>query len=251
MIEIQNLSVGYSGKPLVRDMNITLEPGEVLAIIGPNGSGKSTLIKTILRQLKPVSGQITVDGEDIQSLALKAFSKKVSAVLTGRITTEYMSGYDVVSQGRYPYETAPLHHSRDDVKAVEEALSFLNISHLGGQDFSTMSDGQKQLVMIARALAQDTPVMILDEPENHLDIRYKLGVLSALKEMSEKKSKTVVMSLHDISYAKAVADRLLLINANHDHRLIDAAELDSKTAEELFSIDRDIIYSGFRDIKIV
>lgn len=252
MIEIKKLSVGYDKVPVVRDLDFSVKSGEIVAIIGPNGSGKSTLIKTILRQIVPVSGEIIVDGEKIEDLSIKDFSKKVSAVLTGRIRTDYMTGFDVVSQGRFPYTNGIATRTKGDIKAVEEALLFLRISHLGSKDFSKMSDGEKQLVMIARAVAQDTPVMILDEPENHLDIRYKMEVLSALKELSLKKNKTIVMSLHDISFAKVVADKLLLINSEHEHSLLDdAVLLDDSRVEALFSIDKSKLYEGFWSVKSI
>lgn len=210
-IQMKKLSVGYNGKPLIHDINIGIEKGEIVTLIGPNGSGKSTILKSITRQLDVIGGKVMLDEKSIHEMSYKSLSTKMSVVLTDRMRPELMTCHDVVATGRYPYTGRLGILSREDENKVEDAMRCVHAEELGGKDFNAISDGQRQRVLLARAICQEPEIIILDEPTSFLDVRYKLELLSILRSMAKEKQITVIMSLHEIDLAQKISDKIICV----------------------------------------
>lgn len=223
----EGLTVGYHGVPLIKNIEVRLKKGEILTLIGPNGAGKTTILKSIIRQLAPIGGVAWLDGEEIGKLSGNAFSKKVSVVLTDRVKPELMTCEDVVATGRYPYTGRFGLLSKEDWELVHEAMDLVHVGELRERDFTKISDGQKQRVMLARAICQEPDIIVLDEPTSFLDIRYKLEFLSILQRMSRSRNLSVIMSLHELELAGRISDKLLCVKGDRVDRF--------GTPEEVFT----------------
>ena len=209
--QMKDLSVGYNGNSLIRDINIGINKGEIVTLIGPNGSGKSTILKSITRQLKVVGGNVFLDDTSLLKLPYKELASKMAVVLTDRIKTELMTCHDIVATGRYPYTGWLGILTQEDERLVEEAMQAVHAQELGNRDFNAISDGQKQRVLLARAICQDPDVIVLDEPTSFLDVKYKLELLSILERMARQKKITVIMSLHEIDLAQKISDKIICV----------------------------------------
>ena len=209
--ETHSLCVGYNGTPLIRDIDLSVEKGEIAALIGPNGAGKSTILKTIARELPALSGNIVLDGKDLRTYSHRELAQKLAVVLTERLRPELMSCHDVVATGRYPYTGRLGILRREDEDKVDEALAAVHAESLGVKDFNAVSDGERQRIMLARAICQEPEIILLDEPTSYLDVRYKLELLSILTRMARKKGITVLVSLHEIDLAEKAADRVICV----------------------------------------
>lgn len=164
----ENLSVGYNGNTLIRDINVKLEKGKILTLIGPNGAGKSTILKSITRQLDTIRGSVYINAQEISEWSPKDMAKQVAVVLTDRIRPELMTCAEVVAMGRYPYTNLFGKLTPKDREAVREALERVHALDLAEQDFTTLSDGQRQRIMLARAICQEPEIIVLDEPTAYL-----------------------------------------------------------------------------------
>ena len=210
----QDLSVGYDGRALIHDINIQVEKGKILTLIGPNGAGKSTILKSITRHLAKICGQVYIDRQEIYAWSARELAKRVAVVLTDRIHPELMTCGEVVAMGRYPYTNALGHLTAQDREIVAQAMERVHALDLAEQDFTTLSDGQRQRIMLARALCQEPEVLILDEPTAYLDIRHKIELLDILREMAHERDITVIMSLHEIDLATKISDYLLCVKGD-------------------------------------
>ena len=210
----ENLTVGYDGKPLIREIEIRVRQGEILTLIGPNGAGKSTILKSITRQLKTIAGTVWLDKEDMKRLSDKEVSRKLSVVMTERIRPELMTCEDVVATGRYPYTGHLGILSGKDREIVREAMELVHAWELKDRDFTAISDGQRQRLLLARAIAQEPEIIVLDEPTSFLDIRHKLELLGILKRMVRERKLTVVMSLHELDLAQKVSDSVICVKGD-------------------------------------
>jgi iron complex transport system ATP-binding protein len=208
------LSIGYHGRPLVQDIGVTLDPGTVLALIGPNGSGKTTFLKTIANYLATVAGTVYIDERSIADLSNTELARELAVVLTERLKTELMTCQDVVATGRYPHTGRFGILSRADREVVRRSMELLHAWELRDQDFRQVSDGQRQRVLIARALAQEPEIIVLDEPTAYLDVRYKLELLTILRRMARQRGITVIMSLHEVDMAQKVADLVMCVKGD-------------------------------------
>lgn len=211
----EGLVVGYQGRPVVRDIHIRLEQGEILTLIGPNGAGKSTVLKSIAGQLPPLEGTVRIGSKSLSEIRGAELARKLAVVFTERIHSEMMTCEDVVATGRYPYTGKFGILSKEDYRVVDEAMQLVHVEELREQNFAKISDGQRQRVMLARALAQEPELLLLDEPTSYLDVKYKLEFLTVLQEMTRKKKLTVIMSLHELDLAERISDRILCIGNNH------------------------------------
>ena len=208
---LDHLTVGYDKKPLIKDICIGIEKGEIVTLIGPNGSGKSTILKSITRQLKLVGGNVEFDGKNLHELSFRELSTKMAVVLTERMKPELMTCHDIVATGRYPYTGRLGMLTREDEEKVEKAMRAVHAEELGGRDFNAISDGQRQRVLLARAICQEPEVIILDEPTSFLDIRHKLELLAILRRMAKEKGITVITITHYMNEA-VEADRVIALN---------------------------------------
>ena len=221
-----NLTVGYCGKPILSDISMNIRRGSIVTLIGPNGAGKSTILKSIARQLEPLGGAVYMEKRDLAGFSRQQLSQSMSVVLTDKIRTELMTCEDVIETGRYPYTGRFGVLSREDHRAVEEAMELVHVTELRDQDFSKISDGQRQRVMLAKGLCQEPDIIVLDEPTSYLDVKYKLEFLSILQELRKQKNITVIMSLHELDLAERVSDKILCINGKYVERF--------GTPEEIF-----------------
>lgn len=211
----ERMSVGYQGKTLIENIEIGLNKGEILTVIGPNGAGKSTLLKSIAKQLKLTGGAVYLDQKEMAQMSGRELSQKMAVVFTEKLKTEFMTCEDVVATGRYPYTGHLGILSKEDYAVVEEAMELVHVIEIRNKDFTKISDGQKQRVMLARAICQEPEIVILDEPTSYLDVKYKLEFLSILQEMKEKKGLTVIMSLHELELAQKISDQVLCLNGKY------------------------------------
>ncbi|MDR1664481.1 MAG: ABC transporter ATP-binding protein [Clostridiales bacterium] len=209
----ERLSVGYHGKPVAEEITVSLKKGQILTLIGPNGSGKSTILKSITKQLTLLGGVAYLGGSAIQEISAKEFSRKAAVVLTERPKPELMTCEDVVAVGRYPYTGALGVLSGMDKEKVYSALRKVNAFDIKDKNFNEISDGQLQRIMLARAICQEPEIIVLDEPASFLDIRYAVEILDTLRSMADESGITVIMSLHELNYAKRVSDWVMCVKS--------------------------------------
>lgn len=225
----EKFTVGYNNVPIVSDVEIGINKGEIVSLIGPNGSGKTTFIRSVINQLRPIAGAAFLENVKLSEITAKDLSKKLAVVLTDRITTELTTVYDIVGTGRYPYTGLFGLLGKEDREIVDKVMKLINIEELADKDFMKISDGQKQRVMLARALAQEPDIIVLDEPTSFLDIKYKMEFLSTLKKLARETGLTVIMSLHEIDMAQMISDKVACVKGGR---------LDSfGTPEEIFKDD--------------
>ena len=228
-LETKKLSVGYDGKPLIRDVCLQVQRGKIVTLIGPNGSGKSTILKTIVGQLSKVSGTVLLEGAPMERCGQKEIAKRMAILMTERIHPELMTCYDVVSTGRYPYTGALGLLGKEDKRIVEESLELVHGRDMADRPFEAISDGQRQRMLLARALCQTPEIIVLDEPTSYLDIRYKLELLTILKTMVRETNLAVLMSLHELDLAQRVSDTVVCVSGDRIDRM--------GPPEEIFSND--------------
>ncbi len=212
MLEIKDLHIGYEKKEVAGPINERLKPGELVCLLGPNGTGKSTLVKTISGLLNPLRGSIEFNLQSIFRLPSAEKSKILSVVLTDPIVVGNLTVHEIVEFGRYPYKNWWGKSTAEDDEVVRRAIADTGILHLSERNIGELSDGEKQKVMISRALAQDTDFIILDEPTSHLDLPSKIEIMSLLKQLVQKWNKSILLSTHDLSLAIQTADRFWLID---------------------------------------
>lgn len=213
-ISTDNMAVGYGGKALIENINLHVRRGEIMTLIGPNGSGKSTILKSIIRQLSLIRGTVSLEGQNMARMPELEIAKRLSVLMTERIHPELMTCEDVVSTGRYPYTGRLGILSKEDRKIVRESLALVHGEDLADCDFSEISDGQRQRVLLARALCQEPEVIVLDEPTSFLDIRHKLELLSILKDMVRQRQLAVILSLHELDLAQKISDYVVCVHNN-------------------------------------
>ena len=214
-ITLEQLSVGYKGfPPVVSNINVEIKSGELTCLIGSNGIGKSTLLKTLTGFLPKLSGRLLLDGRDINMLSQRERAKYISIVLTYKSDVQNLSVTEMVGMGRMPYTGFGGKLNTSDQTIVAEAIEMVGIEHLKNRMIQTLSDGERQKVMIAKALAQQTPVILLDEPTSFLDFPSKVEMLQLLHRLAKETNKVVFLSTHDLELALRIADRLVELNKN-------------------------------------
>ena len=245
LIKTEQLYVGYGGKPVVRNIEASIQKGQILTIIGPNGSGKSTILKSIAKQLKIISGAINIGGNSIDNAKPREFSRQMAVVLTERPRPELMTCWDVVAVGRYPYTGMLGILAAQDKEKIDEALRLTGTFELKDRNFAEVSDGQLQRVMLARAICQEPEIIVLDEPTSFLDIRYVVEILDILQHMAAVRGVTVIMSLHELSYAKRVSDIVMCVK---DGRVLYLDSPEVIFTEEIISRLYDLPDGAYRQL---
>lgn len=215
-VRIDNLTTGYvvgnDKRVVARDINASLYGGELTCLLGPNGAGKSTLLKTLSCFLPPLSGEILMEGKPLSSYGPSELGRLVGVVLTDRLSLENMTAKELVALGRSPYTGFWGRMSDADREVVDDAIRLVGIADLGSRMVNTLSDGERQKVMIAKALAQETPIIYLDEPTAFLDYPSKVEVMRLLHRLSRLKQKTIFLSTHDLELALQIADKIWLVD---------------------------------------
>lgn len=211
ILHTANLSVGYKDRTVLSSLNLNLNKGQLTCLLGPNGSGKSTLIRTLAGIQKPLLGMVTLQGKSLREVSPKTLAKQLSLVLTDRVTPGNLTVYGLVSLGRFPYTTWMGSLTGEDKDVIQWALEITGTMQFANRHIGELSDGEKQKVMIARALAQQTDLIILDEPTAHLDSPNRIEIFHLLRELVSSGHRAILISTHDIDTAIANADKLWLV----------------------------------------
>lgn len=250
-LRTNDLAVGYNRNILLQDININLRHGHILTLIGPNGAGKSTILKTIARHLAPISGKVFYGDQTMSDIPRKAFAKKAAVVLTEQISPELMTCAETAAMGRYPYTDMFGKLTEHDRKIIRRSLEQVHALDLANHDFSTLSDGQKQRIMLARAICQEPEIIILDEPTAYLDIRSKIEILTILRKMARDQGITVIMSLHEIDLAMKVSDEVICLDGEKVSAYGTPEEiLAAHQIEDLFDIRSGSYNSLFGSVEL-
>ena len=235
---LRGAAVGYNGRALIQGIGIGVRRGEIVTLVGPNGAGKSTILKSITRQLTLVGGEILLSGRRIDRYTPAELAEQMAVVLTGRLQTELMTCRDVAAMGRYPYTGRLGILSEADEEKVDRALAAVHAEHLADRPFDAVSDGERQRILLARAICQEPEIIVLDEPTSYLDIRHKLELLAILHRMAREEGITVVMSLHELELAMKISDRVICVRGEEIFACGRPSEvLDNDTVRRLYDLD--------------
>lgn len=215
ILAASDLNIGYPSKGhhniIAENLNLMLEKGRLISLVGANGIGKSTLLRTITGIQKALSGTVLLNGKDIFSYEPLALAQHLSLVLTEKLPPSNLTVFELVALGRQPYTNWLGKLSEEDLEKTNQAIALTHIEHLTHKRHHEISDGQLQIVLIARALAQDTPLIILDEPTTHLDLFHKVSVFKLLKKLSKETNKCILFSTHDIDLAIQLSDEMIVM----------------------------------------
>ena len=211
LCETKELAIGYGSAPLASDITLGAVPGQILALIGPNGAGKSTLLKTLAGQLAPLGGAVLLDGRSLTDYTGPARARKLALMLPHPRRTELTSCFEFAAAGRIPYTGRLGILSDADRQAVRDALELVGASPLAGRDFNCISDGQRQRVLLARAICQQPGVLLLDEPTSFLDVKGKIELLTILQKLAHERGLAVIVSLHELDMAQKIADAVVCV----------------------------------------
>lgn len=242
-INISNLTIGYERCAIISNISVTAMPNEMICIIGRNGQGKSTLIKTLCKLLPPISGSVDINQQNLLKLNDNEFSKLISVVLTSKITIYNTSVKEFVAYGRYPYTNWIGKLTDKDQEIIDYSIKLCDINHLINRDFDSLSDGEKQKVNIARAIAQQTPIIILDEPTAHLDLVNNMEIFKLLQHLAHNFGKTIIFSTHYIEMALQLADKIWAVNNHYIHADCPAKIVEKGVLNELFK-NTNVIFNS-------
>ncbi len=215
ILQASNLSIGYTSKKaknvIASNIDLSLEKGKLIALIGANGIGKSTLLRTITGIQKPLSGTVSLNEKNIDELDFLSLAQNLSVVLTEKLPPSNLTVWELIALGRQPYTNWIGTLTDNDIAKINEAIELTQIGHLTQKRHYEISDGQLQIVLIARALAQDTPLIILDEPTTHLDLLHKVVLFKLLKKLTQETGKCILFSTHDIDMAIQLSDEMIIM----------------------------------------
>ncbi|MUK90051.1 ATP-binding cassette domain-containing protein [Ornithinibacillus sp. L9] len=239
----KDLTLGYGDTIIIDDLNLEIPKGEITVLIGGNGCGKSTLLRSLARLMKPRGGDVVLNGEDIAKMPTKDVAKKLAILPQSPITPEGLTVKELVKQGRHPYRGFLKQWSKDDEDAVNYALDVTNIRDLQDRSVDSLSGGQRQRAWIAMTLAQDTDLILLDEPTTYLDMTHQIDVLDLLFELNEKDNRTIVMVLHDINLASRYAHHIVAIKDKQVFAQGKPEEIITcNLVHEVFDMKCDVMY---------
>ncbi len=245
ILEVKNLTIGYgkggSAIKVVENISFALNSGEFILMLGCNGAGKSTLLRTLSAVQPPLAGEIKVCGESLMEITPRELSQRVSAVFTDKTMAGGLLVEEVVALGRYPYTGFFGTMTDEDRSVVQSALSLVGMQEKSKRYLSQLSDGERQKIMIAKALAQQTPLIILDEPTAFLDLPSRIEILYLLKQLAEEECKTIILSTHDVEQSLSVADKLLLFIDDKVKLASTTEAIESEDVARLFE-SRGIVF---------
>ena len=249
ILQTTDLTIGYFGKRKVdsiqRNLNLSAFPKDLIAVAGPNGCGKSTLLRTLSGLQKPLSGNIRIQGANIFRQTIKEKAKIISLVLTEPIRVGGMTVFDLISTGRFPYTGWAGNLTQADKDKVSEAVFLLKLEGYEHRFVTELSDGERQRVLIAKALAQDTPIILLDEPTAHLDLNNRIEIMTLLREISLKSLKAIILSTHELDLALNLTNRIWLMSKDSGifdktpQEIISENILDKVFSSRLFRFDEE------------
>lgn len=241
LLSAQNLSIGYKAKKqeqcIASGINITLHAGSLTALIGANGIGKSTLLRTLTGIQQPLAGSVALQGKNIYIYSPQQLAQNLSIVLTESLPPSNLTVFELVALGRQPYTNWVGSLSDADLIQVNNALALTQTQHLAHKKHFEISDGQLQKVLVARALAQDTPLIVLDEPTTHLDLLHKINLLRLLKQLAAESGKSILYSTHDLELALQISDELIVMTPNNIVQGTPQQLIANNTFDMLFNDD--------------
>lgn len=244
---VEDLSAGYGGKDVISNISFELNKGGILTLIGPNGGGKSTVLKALSGYIPKSGGRVELCGRSLESYKREELAKTLSVMLTERVRPELMTCYDVAAAGRYPYTGRFGTLTPEDHKIVEEALRSVNAEELSNKDFDRISDGQRQRVLLARAICQQPEILIMDEPTSYLDIRHKIMFFEVLRQQVERHDIAVIMSLHEPELAQRVSDKILCVKNGKVFLFGKPNEIFSEdNIRELYDVPKELYQKYFK-----
>ncbi|MCR4420709.1 MAG: ABC transporter ATP-binding protein [Clostridia bacterium] len=211
VLRAHELATGYGGRAVVREVEMAARAGQLVGVLGPNGAGKSTLLRCLAGLLAPLKGTVYIGQQALSELDARSLARSLAVVLTERPSVDLLTGFEVVGMGRYPYTGLLGGLARKDVEKVGAALRLVGAEELAQRYFAEMSDGEKQKVLLARALAQEPEVILLDEPTSHLDVKHRLEVMGILRGLCQSRGICVIVSLHEVDLAYKYADAVFLM----------------------------------------
>ncbi|KTE01501.1 hypothetical protein ATE68_10430 [Sphingopyxis sp. H038] len=223
ILSTDDLAIGYSGRLVAEHLSLALHPGDVVALVGPNGTGKTTLLRTLAGLLPPLAGSIALEGEPLASLSARAKAQRLGVVLTERPQTGYLTGFELAAAGRYPHTGWQGRLAPADIAIVDEALALVGAAAFRDRPVASLSDGERQRVMVARALAQQPRLLLLDEVTSFLDVPRRVAFFALLGELAGQRGYAIVISTHELELALRCANRLWLYDGT---RLLDGAPED-------------------------
>ena len=241
VLKTKDLHIGYKDKAILPPINVSLEEGRLIALIGPNGAGKSTLFKTLTAHIKAIGGSVELMGKELSEYSAKEKAMLIGLVLTERPDDMFLKVYDVVASGRCPYTNFFGKIEKEDENIIQESLDIVGINQLKNRYFNTLSDGEKQKVMIAKTLAQNTPIIFMDEPTAFIDYPSKIELFSLMKMLTKERNKTIIFSSHDLELLLRYTDDIWLISKGK--QLISAKKDDligNDVLKEYFNLKEDI-----------
>ena len=237
-LRVEDLNLNYQNKIVFNEFNLELPVGKITTFIGPNGSGKSSLLKTMARIIKPQKGCVLIEGTCIHRLPTKELAQRMAILPQHAVIPERLTVYDLVLLGRYPHQSFLGGTKKQDHEAVIKALEDTGMSSFANTFLENLSGGQRQLVWIAMALAQDTPYLFLDEPTTYLDMAHQLEIMKLLVKLNREYGKTIVMVLHDINQAAAYSNELILLSKGHVYTQGKPEQvLTKKALRDVFNIE--------------
>ncbi len=236
----KNVSAGYNGNTVLKNVNFSADKGRITALIGPNGAGKSTILKTAAGFIKPLEGSVYIRDRDIVSYSAKELYGIISVMMTDRVKTKYTTGFDVVRVGRYRFTGIFGGLSDEDRRVIRECMELIGVWELREKDFSTLSDGQKQRVLLARAIVSEPQILIMDEPASFLDIGRKIEFFEVLTGLVKEKNITVLISMHEAGLVKKTAHRVICISSSGEIDAMGEANelIRPEYMEQLFGIEK-------------
>ncbi len=255
ILEVNELAAGYGNGPVVRDVSFSVEKGEWITILGRNGSGKSTLIKAILRLVPDVAGEVRVCGDDLASLGRRRIAARIAYVPQLYDPVFDFRVRDVVLMGRYVHQGRLSRLTASDRDVLDEVLRLTETTHLQDKEMARLSGGERQRVYVARALAQDTPLLFLDEPSSHLDINYQVEIYEILRSLQKEKGTTILAAEHNINLAAAYSRKLLFLKGGRPAALGNPVETITREAiRRIFDAEVDVrknARTGLPEISLV
>ena len=250
-LALDSLAVGYNGEALISDISLSLAPGEILSLIGPNGAGKTTILKSVTRHLPSISGTVYLDCRDMHEMSGKDVATKMAVVLTDRVRPDLMTCFELVATGRYPYTGNFGTLTPKDKEIVAKSLETVHASEIADRYVTEISDGQRQRIMLARAICQEPEVIVLDEPTSFLDIKHKIELLEVLRSMAKDRGISVIMSLHEIELAEKVSDKIVCVKGERIAAYGTPDEIiTNESIHDLYDLERGTYNALFGSVEL-
>lgn len=241
-LEAKQLTLAYDGAAIIRNLSLAIPAGKITVLVGANGCGKSTLLRGLAKLLKPKSGIVYLDGKDISRLKAKTVAKKLGMLPQSPVAPEGLTVRDLVAMGRYPYQSWMRQWSKEDEEKVAEALEITTMIELADRSIDNLSGGQRQRAWIAMVLAQDTDILLLDEPTTFLDLSHQVELLDLLDELQETKGKTIVMILHDLNLSCRYGDYLVAVQQGKIYAVGTPQQvMTEETVRDVFDLECRIV----------